>query len=239
MDGGNTDIALAEVRKLDQECPNNETVLTTLGRAQVETQQYEEAVITLSRKEIHNDNVEAQYNLGLAYAEMPVNSCDEALNVFEKLQDIPKVKLRVSYNIGRCFYKLRRLEEAIKLLEYVVSRKQQSQKFFSFALYYLKEANAQLWYKHHQNKNSLEESTFRTQFLHYYEMDFENREINDQRSRLQQINERILNINLLKDQPKYSFIYSTPEFRQLVCKLHQKSKTQSLSKICNSGVSAL
>jgi tetratricopeptide (TPR) repeat protein len=239
QDGSNNDIALAEARKLDQECPNNETVLTTLGRVQVETQQYEEAIVTLRRKEIQNNNVEAQYNLGLAYAEMPENSCDKALNVFEKLQDIPKVKLRVSYNIGRCFYKLKRWEEAIKALEEVVNKKQQNPKISSYALHYLKETNAKLWYTNHQNKNYLEESMFRKQFLQYYEMDFDNREINDKRSRLQQINERILNINILKDQPEYSFIYSTPEFRELVCRLHQKLKTKAPSKICENEVSYL
>jgi tetratricopeptide (TPR) repeat protein len=234
--GGNNDTALADAIKLNQECPNNETVLTTLGRAQVETKKYEEAIVTLTRKEIQNNNVEARYNLGVAYAEASEIGCEKALDVFQELQDIPKVKLRVYYNIGRCLYLLEeRLPDALKRLDYVLNRKQENPKLFSYALYYLKEINAKLWYENNLNKNPSAETKFRTKFLHYYKIDFDEREPNDQLIRLQRINQRIFDINLAKEEPQYSFIYSTPEFRGLLCKLHQKVKLQvpdTLKKIC-------
>ncbi|MBD2186181.1 serine protease [Planktothrix sp. FACHB-1355] len=229
---GNYESALFQVNKIINDCPNKDSLLITKGRIYLEKSQYTDAILLFQDALKIQETVEARYNLGLALAKS--DDCAKALEEFKKIENDLKLKINIYYSMGVCYDRLENWKQALEKLRYVANNKQGNRKLYSDSLYYLTEINAKLWYL---NQKSPEKLKFQNDFMKYLELQFNNLDPNKQVTYLEQTNKDIqqINKNPFEGTPEYSFIYSTQEFKKLICKLHKNINREvpsNLKKSC-------
>jgi tetratricopeptide (TPR) repeat protein len=119
---GNLTAAIADLKKLAVEYPNNDRIQSNLGSALAKAGQYEEAIPYYRKGLEINPQFHEVYN-SLGVALMAVGRPDEAIAEFEKVLDVYADSADLQNNLGQALMQAGRLGEATQHFELAVRSK--------------------------------------------------------------------------------------------------------------------
>jgi len=119
---GNLTAAIADLKKLAVEYPNNDRIQSNLGSALAKAGQYEEAIPYYRKGLEINPQFHEVYNI-LGVALMAVGRPDEAIAEFEKVLDVYADSADLQNNLGQALMQAGRLGEATQHFELAVRSK--------------------------------------------------------------------------------------------------------------------
>ena len=241
---GNIEIALIKADRGIEEC-KNESLILAKSRVLIERSDYDQAIDILQKIMLNPNSphkVEATYRLGIAYSNQ--KDYEKALQEFDKIKEYDtEYKTRVYYNIGVCYYYLKKWDEATLKLQYVIKQAEKSatnQRFFETELFgYYKDAIRVLLEiyatRAYENQDTPTGTEYFSKFISYYSVYLQEYiKPNERKNELDRLSNYVLG-KKIPSSKIYVYIYTREEFKSLLCKLYKQNMYEvpkNLENVC-------